>query len=130
VTGAEQQRIAAMFDKHAQLWWSSVVAEPFSFTKLVFQLGLNGERASNIETAGAIQLTRGNVHIKGSAVNFTDTGDRVCCQLQVRHFSEGRQTAMLDSCRHIITALSNSWYNFEDLVLRATLSTAEAAPKS
>jgi hypothetical protein len=87
VTGPEQQRIAAMFDSKAQLWWSGIVAEPHSFTKLVFQLGLNGERASNIEMAGAIQLTRGNVHIKGSAVNFTDTGDRVCCQLQVRRFA-------------------------------------------
>lgn len=84
VTGPEQQRIAALFDSKAQLWWGSVVAEPHSFTKLVFQLGLNGEAASNVETAGAIQLTRGNVHIKGSAVNFTDTGDKACMQLQVR----------------------------------------------
>uniref|UniRef100_A0A383VC43 Sulfatase N-terminal domain-containing protein n=1 Tax=Tetradesmus obliquus TaxID=3088 RepID=A0A383VC43_TETOB len=83
VTGPEQQRIAALFDSKAQLWWGSVVAEPHSFTKLVFQLGLNGEAASNVETAGAIQLTRGNVHIKGSAVNFTDTGDNACMQLQV-----------------------------------------------
>jgi hypothetical protein len=53
------------------------------FYKLVYQLGYKGEVASNVETAGAVQVTRGNVFIKGSAVNFTAAGDKVCCQVQV-----------------------------------------------
>ncbi|KAF6262205.1 alkaline-phosphatase-like protein [Scenedesmus sp. NREL 46B-D3] len=83
VAGAERQRIADIFDREARVWWASIVAEPHSFTKLVFHLGLEGEKASNVETSGAIQVTRGNVHVKGSAVNFTAPGDRVCCQVQV-----------------------------------------------
>jgi hypothetical protein len=83
VYGDERIRIAGIFNKEAKSWWASIVAEPHSFTKLVFRLGYGGEKASNVETAGAVQVSRGNVFIKGSAVNFTNNGDRVCCQLQV-----------------------------------------------
>jgi hypothetical protein len=33
--------------------------------------------------AATTRQPRGNVFIKGSAVNFTEAGDRVCCQVQV-----------------------------------------------
>jgi hypothetical protein len=83
VSGTEHTRIAGVLNRKAKSWWRSVIAEPHSFTKLVYRLGYKGQAASNVETAGAVQVTRGNVFIKGSAVNFTTAGDKVCCQVQV-----------------------------------------------
>jgi hypothetical protein len=61
----------------------------------VYRLGYKSEDASNVETAGAVQVTQGTVFIKGSAVNFTQNGDTVCCQVQV-----GRVWPMVDHVYH------------------------------
>lgn len=81
VTGAQQRTIAAAFDKQARQWWASVVAEPHSFTKPVFQLGLGGWKASNVEASGAIEISRGDV-LLSSFANFSDAG-RVCWDINV-----------------------------------------------
>jgi hypothetical protein len=81
VTGPEQAAIAAAFDTEARKWWKSVLDEPHSFTKPVFQLGLGGWKASNVEASGAIELSRGDV-LLSSFANFQDTG-RVCWNINV-----------------------------------------------
>jgi hypothetical protein len=82
VTGPEQAAIAAAFDKEAQKWWDSVVAEPHSFTKQTFQLGLGGWNASNVEASGAFEISRGKVLITKPA-NFTQIGGRICIKINV-----------------------------------------------
>jgi hypothetical protein len=82
VTGAAQRRIAATFDSQARSWWASVLAEPHSFTKPVFQIGLGGWKASNVEASGAIEMSRGDVWL-ASLAEFSSTG-RVCWKVNVR----------------------------------------------
>jgi hypothetical protein len=81
VTGAQQRRIASAFDIQARQWWSSVVAEPHAFTKPVFQIGLGGWKASNVEASGAIEMSRGDV-LLASFANFSNTG-HVCWNVNV-----------------------------------------------
>jgi hypothetical protein len=75
--------VAAAFNRRAQRWWTSVVAEPHSFTKQTFQLGLGGWRASNVEASGAFEISRGKTRITKPA-EFTDVGGRVCIKMNVR----------------------------------------------
>jgi hypothetical protein len=82
VTGAEQRSIADTFNKQARKWWASVVAEPHSFTKQTFQLGLGGWRASNVEASGAFEISRGKVLITKPA-NFTQVGGNICIKVNV-----------------------------------------------
>jgi hypothetical protein len=82
VTSSEQQSIAAAFNRRARQWWASVVAEPHSFTKQTFQLGLGGWRASNVEASGAFEIRRGKAIITKPA-NFTAIGGRICIKINV-----------------------------------------------
>jgi hypothetical protein len=74
--------IAARFNGEAEAWWNSVVAEPDSFTKTVYQLGLKGEEASNVEAQGAVQITRGSVTLTSRAL-YRQVGDNVCMKAKV-----------------------------------------------
>lgn len=82
VRDPHKSSIAARFDAEAAAWWQSVVAEPDSFTKPVYQLGLQGEEASNVEAEGAVQITRGSVTVSSRA-NYTRVGDNVCMKATV-----------------------------------------------
>lgn len=81
VEGAAQRRIADAFNTQARKWWASVVAEPHSFTKPVFQIGLGGWKASNVEASGVVEMSRGDV-LLASFANFSDTG-HVCWNINV-----------------------------------------------
>jgi hypothetical protein len=57
------------------------VAEPHAFTKPVFQIGLGGWKASNVEASGAIEMSRGDV-LLASFANFSNSG-HVCWNVNV-----------------------------------------------
>ncbi|WIA22268.1 hypothetical protein OEZ85_004589 [Tetradesmus obliquus] len=78
--------ISALFDTAAAAWWDSVVAEPHSFTKPVYQLGLGGAAMaeidpSNVEASGIVQLQRGSMALN-SVVNFTAVNDFGCWKIR------------------------------------------------
>jgi hypothetical protein len=74
--------MADRFSAEAEDWWNSVVAEPHSFTKPVYQLGFEGLEASNVQAQGAVQISRGSVTVDSRA-NYTRFGDNVCMKAQV-----------------------------------------------
>jgi hypothetical protein len=91
----EQQRkdAAARFSEAAEAWWNSVVAEPHSFTKPVYLLGLPGfaipaDEPSNVEASGIVSLRRGGSMVLSSTVNFTSVGDFGCWKIRVSFKSE------------------------------------------
>jgi hypothetical protein len=94
VRDPSRQSIAARFNTEAEAWWQSVVAEPHSFTKPVYQLGLEGEEASNVEAQGAVQITRGSVYVSSRA-NYTRVGDNVCMKANVSVGSNNPLYALL-----------------------------------
>lgn len=93
VRDPHKSSIAARFDAEAAAWWQSVVAEPDSFTKPVYQLGLQGEEASNVEAEGAVQITRGSVTVSSRA-NYTRVGDNVCMKATLHTPGHYAVTAM------------------------------------
>ncbi|WIA18227.1 hypothetical protein OEZ85_009698 [Tetradesmus obliquus] len=93
VRDPHKSSIAARFDAEAAAWWQSVVAEPDSFTKPVYQLGLQGEEASNVEAEGAVQITRGSVTVSSRA-NYTRVGDNVCMKATLHTPGHYTVTAM------------------------------------
>jgi hypothetical protein len=74
--------IASSFNAAAEAWWKSVGAEPDSFTKPVYQLGLKGEEVSNVEAQGAVKITRGSVTLTSRA-SYGQLGDNVCMKAKV-----------------------------------------------
>jgi hypothetical protein len=87
----EQQRkdAAARFSEAAEAWWNSVVAEPHSFRKPVFLLGLPGfatpeDEPTNVEADGIVALRRGRSMVLNSLVNFTSVDDFGCRKIRVR----------------------------------------------
>jgi hypothetical protein len=83
VLDPSRQPMADRFGAEAEAWWNSVVAEPHSFTKPVYQLGFEGQEASNVQAQGAVQISRGSVTVDSRA-NYTRFGDNVCMKAQVR----------------------------------------------
>jgi hypothetical protein len=77
--------LAARFNAEAEAWWGSVVAEPDSFTKPVYLLGLSGEEASNVEAQGAVQITRVSVAMTSRAL-YSKVRDNVCMEAKVSGF--------------------------------------------
>lgn len=61
-----------------------MLAEPHSFNKPTFYLGLGSSLASNVLAAGAHERTPGNVTLLAmGASGFSSPGDRVCYKVQV-----------------------------------------------
>lgn len=87
VTGNEATQAAATASQAARQWWASLVAEPHSFVKPTFYLGLPGWTVSNVNAEGAHERTKGNiVLIPNGATGFQDVGDRLCYRMQVGSF--------------------------------------------
>ncbi|KAF6257012.1 alkaline-phosphatase-like protein [Scenedesmus sp. NREL 46B-D3] len=68
VTSDELSRVSTLFSRAARRWWSSVVAEPTSFTKIVYNIGQAGTLASNVEASGAIAIERGDVNVTSNVI--------------------------------------------------------------
>jgi hypothetical protein len=81
--------LAAQFDKAAEKWWKSIIAEPHSFEKTVYLIGLKlpqntTAEPSNAEAGGVIIWRRGTMMLSsGGAVNFTAVGDYGCWKIRV-----------------------------------------------
>jgi hypothetical protein len=91
----EQQRseAAARFSEAAEAWWNSVVAEPHSFVKPVYLLGLPGlatpaDEPTNVEASGIVSLRRGGSMVLNSMVNFTSVDDFGCWKIRVSFSTE------------------------------------------
>jgi hypothetical protein len=82
VLDPSRQPMADRFSAEAEAWWNSVVAEPHSFTKPVYQLGFEGQEASNVQAQGAVQITRGSVTVDSRA-SYKRFGDNVCMKAKV-----------------------------------------------
>jgi hypothetical protein len=80
----EQSKLAAMFDRRAQSWWASVLRELDSFAKPVYQLGLPGAAASNIEGSGLIEMTRAGVRVEGPLIKAIAEPAIACWRIAVR----------------------------------------------
>jgi hypothetical protein len=86
VNEPQRSEAAARFSEAAESWWNSVVAEPHSFTKPVYLLGLPGfarpeNEPTNVEASGIFALRRGGSMVLNSIVNFTSVEDFVCCRI-------------------------------------------------
>ncbi|WIA16004.1 hypothetical protein OEZ85_012737 [Tetradesmus obliquus] len=76
--------ISSKLSDAARSWWKSMLAEPHSFNKPTFYLGLGSSLASNVLAAGAHERTPGNVTLLAmGASGFSSPGDRVCYKVQV-----------------------------------------------
>lgn len=84
VTGEEKERVAAKLSAAARSWWQSLLAEPHSFEKPTFQLGLNGWSVTNILPDGAHERTPGRIELlPNGAAGFSRVGDSMCFSLNV-----------------------------------------------
>jgi hypothetical protein len=84
VAQPQASRIANTLEAAARCWWSSVVADPHSFAKPTFYLGLGGWHVTNMLAAGAHERTPGNVTLlMNGATGFRSRGDRMCFKTQV-----------------------------------------------
>jgi hypothetical protein len=83
------QGVITAFNQRAAAWWQSVLDEPHSFSKPVYQLGLSGVEASNVEAAGAISLVGSSVSVLGPLINMAaaKVGDGFCCRVNVSDLS-------------------------------------------
>lgn len=91
VYGEEKDRVAQKLASAARSWWQSLLAEPHSFEKLTFQLGLDSFTVTNILPDGATERTPGRVELlPNGAAGFSRIGDRMCFSLNV---SPGRSHA-------------------------------------
>lgn len=85
VKGLEGRRLAKQLASAAQRWFDSLVAEPHSFTKPMFYLGLETWTVSNIIAEGAHERTPGSIKLfANGASGFRDLGDRMCFKVEVR----------------------------------------------
>jgi hypothetical protein len=76
--------VSRQLSNAARTWWQSILAEPHSFNKPTFYLGLGNSLASNVLAAGAHERTPGNVTLLAmGATGFSSPGDRVCYKAQV-----------------------------------------------
>uniref|UniRef100_A0A383VJP5 Sulfatase N-terminal domain-containing protein n=1 Tax=Tetradesmus obliquus TaxID=3088 RepID=A0A383VJP5_TETOB len=76
--------ISSKLSDAARSWWKSMLAEPHSFNKPTFYLGLGSSLASNVLAAGAHERTPGNVTLLAmGASGFSSPGDRMCYKVQV-----------------------------------------------
>ncbi|KAF8058413.1 hypothetical protein HT031_005537 [Scenedesmus sp. PABB004] len=76
--------LRALMRGAAREWWASVVAEPHSFTKPTFYLGLSNTSVTNILASGAHERTPGSVKLfQNGAEGFRAPGDRACFSTQV-----------------------------------------------
>lgn len=84
VFGEEKERVAKQLAAAARSWWQSLLAEPHSFEKPTFQLGLNGWSVTNILPDGAHERTPGRVELlPNGAAGFSRVGDSMCFSLNV-----------------------------------------------
>jgi hypothetical protein len=82
----------------AHQWWKSIVAEPHSFSKPTFYLGLGGYNVSNVLAAGAHQRTPVAINLLlNGAAGFRTPGDALCWDIQVVEPGAYEVTAMYTS---------------------------------
>ena len=68
----------------AKAWWEGLVAEPRSFQKPTFYLGLNGQTETNVIVDGAFERTPGRVTLQSSgATGFSRWGDHVRFKVKI-----------------------------------------------
>jgi hypothetical protein len=81
----DRQRVITTFNQKAAAWWQTVLNEPLSFLKPVYQLGLGGVQASNVELAGAVSLDGDSLSVMGVFVSMAagKVGDGICCRVNV-----------------------------------------------
>lgn len=85
VKGPEAAALATKFSSAAKAWWQSMVAEPHSFNKPTYYLGLGDTVASNVLVAGAHERTQHNVKLLAmGASGFSNPGDKACFKIKVR----------------------------------------------
>ncbi|WIA17485.1 hypothetical protein OEZ85_014324 [Tetradesmus obliquus] len=79
--------IAAEFAAAAGAWWAGIAAAPHSFTKPVFQVGLQSWNVTNVLAQGAHEISgnsAGNVRVLPNALaGFVEAGDAAWWSLQV-----------------------------------------------
>ncbi|KAF8072531.1 hypothetical protein HT031_000191 [Scenedesmus sp. PABB004] len=76
--------IAAGLSAAARAWWAGVAAEPHSFAKPLFYMGLRGARVTNMLANAAHERTRGAVVLgPNGASGFAAAGDRMCFRTKV-----------------------------------------------
>lgn len=84
VFGEEKERVAGKLSAAARSWWQSLLAEPHSFEKPTFLLGLNGWSVTNILPDGAHERTPGRIELlPNGAAGFSKVGDSMCFSLNV-----------------------------------------------
>jgi hypothetical protein len=84
VYGEEKDRVAQELASAARSWWQSLLAEPHSFEKPTFQLGLDNFAVTNILPDGATERTPARVELlPNGAAGFSRIGDRMCFRLNV-----------------------------------------------
>jgi hypothetical protein len=84
VHGAEKAAIAAKVEAAARTWWASLLAEPHSFSKPTFQLGMPGWAVTNVLPDGAHERTPGRVELlPNGAAGFSRVGDSMCFAVNV-----------------------------------------------
>jgi hypothetical protein len=84
VFGEEKERVASKMSAAVRTWWQSLLAEPHSFEKPTFMLGLNGWSVTNILPDGAHERTPGRIELlPNGAAGFSRVGDSMCFSLNV-----------------------------------------------
>lgn len=84
IVGEEKERVASKMSAAARTWWQSLLAEPHSFEKPTFMLGLNGWSVTNILPDGAHERTPGRIELlPNGAAGFSRVGDSMCFSLNV-----------------------------------------------
>lgn len=87
----EAAKLATLLSAAAKSRWESVAAEPNSFAKPVFYLGLNNFTATNMLAPGAHERT-GNITLLAlGAKGFVNIGERMCFRVQVSSLCEWSQ---------------------------------------
>jgi hypothetical protein len=103
--------VVTAFNQRAAAWWQSVLDEAHSFSKPVYQLGLQGVEVSNVEASGAISLAGSSVPVLGPMLNMAaaKVGDGFCCRVKVSNLCTLRARLYKILCRTVVEcSLSNS----------------------
>lgn len=85
VHGEEKERVVRRMEGAVREWWASLLAEPHSFNKPTFQLGLGSWSVTNILPDGAHERTPGRIELlPNGAAGFSRVGDTMCFAVKVR----------------------------------------------
>ncbi|WIA37699.1 hypothetical protein OEZ86_014587 [Tetradesmus obliquus] len=122
--------IAAEFAAAARAWWAGIAAAPHSFTKPVFQVGLQSWNVTNVLAQGAHEISgmsAGNVRVLPNALaGFVEAGDAAWWSLQV--LKPGAVSVVLMYTSAVAATFSVSLGSFQSIVDGSVLNITAVLP--